>query len=370
MQDPYVGIGPDPSQTFLSLAVNTNQYGRTFQDRSYVFAIKARPDKVDGETVTKDANIYNVNVRGKRGNIVQTYPAVEYDFVPNDLCAQVGDYVHFQWTGSDYNPQRNPNDGEGGGDSTDPNEARRADRTNLVEMDTNGNTIKFPVSEKRVNHEGPFPESWNQTGAGQRVGDVALGMNYPAGALGKWGSLATDYTGMFWTKDNKPDEAAIMNLAFINQVARMAEHKSRCKTLDELKAVPDQNSRERDPANCAKLNGAKEPYFDGGLVKLRKAGQFSYFSSRNNNFSNRNQAGCICVGQKQCNSQKGCQRVIGDDLRSRLKREKASGKLLEMEPAAEPAQPKQAACDGACVAALRAQVESLNQQVETLKSGL
>lgn len=43
-QNPYVYIGAgDNSSTgpqFVSLRVNTNQYGRTFQDRSYKFMIK------------------------------------------------------------------------------------------------------------------------------------------------------------------------------------------------------------------------------------------------------------------------------------------------------------------------------------------
>ena len=83
----------------LSLALDTSQYGRTFSDRTHVFYLRKRPSSIN-----INERIYNLNVRGKRGNIVQAYPAVEYDFVPNILAVRPNDYVHFQWTGCDTNP--------------------------------------------------------------------------------------------------------------------------------------------------------------------------------------------------------------------------------------------------------------------------
>jgi len=115
-QDPTVtveGVG-------LQLAIDTSQFGRTFQDRSHIFHIRPRP-----AGTSPLARIWNLNVRGKRGNIVQAYPATEYDFIPENLIARVGDLVHFQWTGCDTNPAGNAGEG-----------TPKTDRHNIVEIET------------------------------------------------------------------------------------------------------------------------------------------------------------------------------------------------------------------------------------------
>lgn len=103
----------------VRLAINTAQYGRTFEDRTYTFNIIERPQELKNEV------IHNINVQGKRGNIAQVRNCIEYDFVPNNVNVSLNHFLHFQFIGSDYNP--NGNDGEG---------RQGTDRSNVVEIFT------------------------------------------------------------------------------------------------------------------------------------------------------------------------------------------------------------------------------------------
>ncbi len=238
-QDPLDSFGYDAP---LSMAVNTNQFGRTFQDRSYVFSIKSRK----GTKLHPTAKIYNINVIGKRGNIVDVHPAHEYRFVPEHLSITAEDYVHFQWVGSDYNPNREPNNAEGGPRSGDG--ALRSDRSNVVQLDYPGESIPRPAQ----------------------------------------------YNTMFLNGNGKPDMALINKLAFAGQPF---DDPTKCWTKEQILAEKQAGNKEYefDPKNCAKLNGVNHPYFDATPVKLRSTGTFYYMSTRNNNFSNRGQKASITV---------------------------------------------------------------------------
>ena len=101
--NPRVDIGAEGMG--LQLAINTAQFGRTFEDRTHVSEFYPRASfELDGlitQTIPNEAKVVYLNVRGKRGNIVQTYPAVEYDFYPTNLTISEDDIVHIQWTGEE-----------------------------------------------------------------------------------------------------------------------------------------------------------------------------------------------------------------------------------------------------------------------------
>lgn len=246
-QDPFKDFGGYGAP--LSLAINTNQISRTFQDRSYTFEIRKRP-----ANVPDNARIFNLGVRGKRGNLAAIYPSAEYDFVPNYLEVNGrSDYVHVQWTGSDYNPDRQGNAAEGGPPDYDsankPTDEARADRSNMVCVDNADSQIPRPV----------------------------------------------DKCYLFFSAPNTPNMALIRQMAFLGQ---KVEDNSTCVSdFNVLLGLNNNNEAAaiRDVRNCAKLSGVKQPYFDAGLLQFKANGIHHYVSTRNNNFSNRQQKGTILV---------------------------------------------------------------------------
>merc|ERR1712130_547824 len=117
--DPVVELFPNLR---LQLAVNTAQVGRTFQDRTHVFHMHRRP-----QSLLDDAHLLNVGVRGRRGNIQQTFPSLEYDFSPTMMDLTEDDYVHIQWEGSNSQPRNQAGEGR---DQTDRNNIVSIDASN------------------------------------------------------------------------------------------------------------------------------------------------------------------------------------------------------------------------------------------------
>jgi len=230
--------GTGGTNSILELAVNTNQYGRTFQDRSHVFSIQSRPPAIPANQVIK-----NLNVAGKRGNIVQTYPATEYRFAPEELNAGRADLVHFQWTGNDNTNNNGNNNGEG----TD-----NEDRHNIVQFDNKGVNV-------------PAADSATTSSTMKDMFDVEREINTDTGT----------FTGA------RPRDELVKQFALAKQTG--------CATANNV-------NNDQQTNNCEKLN-RELPTVDLGLLQM-KPGTFKYMSSRNNNFSNRAQKGSITVSSE------------------------------------------------------------------------
>jgi hypothetical protein len=239
-QNPTVDIGAH-DLSGLRLAINTNQFGRTFQDRSHIFYIMKRP--TSNYPCPSPQTVYNLNVRGKRGNIVQTFPSVEYDFIPTDLSVDVNTCIHVQWTGSNTHNNGNP---AGDGQAGDAGQGTGGtDRHNWVQMGNRLENYPLPLDKFQAESIFSFADCFTYTGT----------------AITDWKDCA-------------------LILATSGQYRTIASVPTSANTFDPL------------------LNDAP-PSLIGGLIwkfKPTAAGQtFNYMCTRNNNFSNRSQKGSITV---------------------------------------------------------------------------
>lgn len=218
------------------------------------------------------------------------YPSVEYDFVPNALALDTNDMVHFQWTGSDYNPRRGCNDATGGPPDlntyfadANANQNPRADRSNVVFMNHMGNNV---------------PKDYLGYDA------AARNMSYPDKVATANATVLQDVPCYDPATDSSSTAStcynSVMRLAYLNQQSDRGSLTLRqgknCLTSAELDQILNQDVADYHPLNCAKLNAKPYSYFDAGVMIMKKKGWYPYFSSRNNNFSNRQQIGVICVG--------------------------------------------------------------------------
>ncbi|KAK3607200.1 hypothetical protein CHS0354_008884 [Potamilus streckersoni] len=236
--NPEIDVG-GPSK--LQLALNTAQTGRVFQDRSHVFLLRPRPMSI------QNGRLFNLNVRGKRGNIVQVYPAVEYDFTPNNLEMTERDMVHIQWTGSNTHNNIAPG---GDGDTGDAGEGTGGtDRSNLVQLRKLNDNFPLPFESTTM---------WNNA-------DVMWIPYYAPGITA--------------------DKLAL-NMASAGYYRCVTT--SRCFEKDNQNHIVETKTKLQN-----QLNNAPASY-EGAVLRFRK-GIYHYMCTRNNNFSNRSQKGTITV---------------------------------------------------------------------------
>ena len=223
-----------------------------FEDRSHVFKLKPRT----GTDISQDQTLHNIIVRGKRGNIVQTFPALEYDFSPAFLSIDNNDALHIQWTGSNTHD----NDQGGDGQAGDDGEGRGGtDRNNFMQMLSYKHNFPMPY-EASTFFKNMKRVLWSPLTGGASLGNNTDTINYNA-------ELAYASGGYYWCKDA-----------------------SDCGDLSyESKSAIDDNEIDERYNNVS-------PSFEGIVFVPGDDQEIYYMCLRNNNFSNRSQKGRLTVG--------------------------------------------------------------------------
>jgi len=163
---------------------------------------------------------------------VPVYPSVEYDFVPYSLEVQEGEFIHFQWTGSNTNPNNNAGQGTQG-----------TDRSNVI-------LLRHKPPEYQVDAQLKGPHCPVANGNAQTNPDVchtgAWKQSYPARI------------------DDTAPTANFMGLSF-------------------------------ETKRALARAGIYTPHVDVGPVQVLDRGVFNYICTRNHAFTNRDQKAQIRV---------------------------------------------------------------------------
>lgn len=250
--NPRVNIGL-PGQT-LQLAINTAQFGRTFQDRSHVFRLYS----YDSLFTEANQTFYTVQVRGKRGNIVQTFPAVEYDFFPTNLVMKDKDMVHFTWTGSNTHNNGNPG---GDGQTGQAGEGKKGtDRSNVCGLGDRSTNFILPALHPNNICKGIKTVVYSAVGAED--------VEYPIDAVG--------------------NDTAILDAC----IQLMSGGYYKCFGDENKKCVGHSLLSKKATMNTL-LDNSPASFL--GIALQLKPGTYNYTCSRNNNFTNRSQKATIIV---------------------------------------------------------------------------
>jgi hypothetical protein len=245
----------------LRLAVNTAQFGRTFQDRSHIFRVLPRPSSVAvhtrsgaevnnqvrrQSTVTWTASTYsmssydkihNLNIIGRRGRLQDSFPAEQYGFRPRIVVMNKGEFLHPQWTGSDYAPVNVFGEG-----------ATSTDRHCIIQIPSLTENYPYNVSE------GTLFEP-----------HVAWGLAF---------------AGIYDSNGNPQSS---------NLIGPDLTYGQYCPTLGDLQdryrtsaGLYNWESIRTDAYNCMKISGTKSPRYDAGLIQMNSAGVYYAMDARNN----------------------------------------------------------------------------------------
>jgi len=255
---------PGQSPVYVKSNVNAQTLSATYEDRSHTFVISSRPAAFQGK------NIVNLVSRGKRCNIVQCYPDVEYDFAPHDLTVQPDTMVALQWTGSNTNNNA-AGQNDDGQDGSAGEGAANTDRINVAQVQDLAANYPLPL-DKVQDNMWSRSTCYNAKGNYLSTGAADGGKSQATGAMANGGqpNIAATECALWLLTSGQFQSAAQANAAAANAFN---------PTLDT--APPS-------------LIGGVVMQFNGITTTVGPQ-TYYYIGTRNNNFTNRGEKATITV---------------------------------------------------------------------------